>query len=363
MLVLGACWCGAMARAQQPLVLEPASTQRPSALSEHVRIEHVSARTSVRVGEQFRTTLRIAIDDAWLRERALQLFSRPLAVPVQVQARWIGGQPGLASLARDPAAGGAFALGEAIVGFDRSESRTSDGRDWTVHEHELSWRASVDGTIVFEAPTLRVAWSERWRDDAFQGRVPLDRRDELLQGETLRIEARAVPEEGRPLDWGGAVGRCTTRAQLARDEIKLGESAQLVYAVAGECDLDSLRVEMPRELAGLRLAGERSERRGAERVWMFDLQPLAAGDMLVTAPALAWFDPETDAWRVEAAIPLALRVTGSAAGAAAAGSPPENRAAEQARELRLVVLALAAAIVAAAFFLLRRARRRPVKSP
>lgn len=364
MALLCACALPASAAAQQPLVLEPASSAPSHSLSEHVRIEHECARSTVWAGETFRTTLRVAIDDAWLGERALQLFSRPLDVPVQVQARWLGGQPGLQSLDGGRHEGASFALGETIAAFDRAEKRTSDGRGWTVHELELVWRATVDGALVFEAPTLRVAWSERWRDDAFQGRIPLDRRDELLPGEALRLEARPLPEEGRPLEWGGAVGRCTTRAQLERDQLAPGETARLVYAVSGECDLDALRVELPRELPGLRLGGSRSERRGAERIWTFDLEPLRAGDLLVEAPALHWFDPEAGAWRSEPASPLLLRVSGAVDARPSAGAlAADDAAAAQARELKLVVLALAAAIVAAAFLLLRRARRRPVKSP
>jgi hypothetical protein len=287
-----------------------------------VRIEHVCERTTVWAGQEFRTTLRVLADEEWLREHALQPFARELGLPVQVQAPWLSGQNGLTAIARamEPAfassSGQTFALGEAVARMDRVQPRSLDGREWLAQDYDLYWRAESPGEVArslrLEAPTVRVAWASTWREDAFQGRMPLDRRDELWQGNELEVQVLAPPEAGRPLVWEGAIGRHELHTRWSRDSVAMGESVELRCEVTSQANLTDRRLDAPQDLRGLRLLGQRIETHPEARVWVFELEPTRVGVVALQTPAFAYFDPEAGAYHTWEAQELRLEVVGAA---------------------------------------------------
>lgn len=287
-----------------------------------VRVEHVSERSEVWVGQEFRTTLRVLADEQWLREHALQPFAQELGLPVQVQAAWLDGQSGLtavaraAQVARAPGNGQSFALGEAVVRMDRMQPRSLDGREWLSQDYDLYWRAEPlpggQAQVRWEAPTVRVAWASAWREDAFQGRMPLDRRDELWPGNELVLSVRMPPEEGRPLFWEGAIGRHELHVRWSRESAAVGDTIELRCELTSQADLTARRLDPPQDLRGLRLLGQGLEIQPETRVWVFDLQPTRAGVVALQTPAFAYFDPEAGAYHTWEAQELRLEVTGVA---------------------------------------------------
>ena len=287
-----------------------------------VRIEHVCERTTVWAGQEFRTTLRVLADEQWLREHALQPFARELGLPVQVQAAWLSGQNGLTAVARAADLGSAsssgqtFALGEAVTRMDRVQPRSLDGREWLAQDYDLYWRAESPGeaarSLRWEAPTVRVAWASTWREDAFQGRMPLDRRDELWPGNELEVQVLAPPEAGRPLVWEGAIGRYELHTRWSRAAVAMGETVELRCELTSQANLTDRRLDAPQDLRGLRLLGQRIETPPGARVWVFELQPTRAGVVALQTPSFAYFDPEAGSYHTWEAQELRLEVTGAA---------------------------------------------------
>jgi hypothetical protein len=288
-----------------------AAAQAPvvATAAEHVQIEHLGATRAAWQGQAFRTTLRVLVDDRWLREHALQPFGRELGVPLQVQAPWTTGMDGVELVvdARAPV-GPTFALGESVERFDRVAPRFVDGREWTAYERDFAWRARRPGELAFEAPVVRVAWSPAWRDDAFQGRQPLDRRDELLRGASLSVRIDEPPEEGRPIEWAGAVGRWSVLARLDREEAEQGAEVVLELVVLGEGAADAPHPGSVRDSRGLRVLGSSSRaiEGGASHAWHLACDH--AGRASVVPPRVAWFDPESGRYEASSVEPLEIVV-------------------------------------------------------
>ncbi|MEY2807858.1 MAG: hypothetical protein RIR65_2275 [Planctomycetota bacterium] len=306
-----------------------AAAQAPvvATAAEHVQIEHLGATSAAWQGQAFRTTLRVLVDDRWLREHALQPFGRELGVPLQVQAPWTTGMDGVELVvdARAPV-GPTFALGESVERFDRVAPRLVDGREWTAYERDFAWRARRPGAFAFEAPLVRVAWSPAWRDDAFQGRQPLDRRDELLRGGALSVRIDEPPEDGRPIEWTGAVGRWSVLARLDRDEAEQGAEVVLELVVLGEGAAEAPHPGSVRELRGLRVLGfsSRAIEGGASHAWQLACD--RAGRASVVPPRVAWFDPESGRYEASSVEPLEIVVR--AAQPQASDTTPSRNAGE-----------------------------------
>lgn len=326
--------------------------------AEHVRVEHLGAVDAAWQGQVFRTSVRVLVDDRWLREHALQPFGRDLGLPLQVQAPWLGGAEGFEAVADEGARNGpTFALGESVERFDRVAPRLVDGREWTAYERDFAWRARRPGEARFEAPLLRVAWSPGWRDDAFQGRQPLDRRDELLRGADLVVRVDEPPEEGRPLEWSGAVGAWSVLARLDREQAEQGAQVALELLVSGEGALDAPRPDAPRELRGLRVLAQSSRpiEGGVAHAWQLACD--RAGRASVVPPRVAWFDPESGRYATSSVEPLELVVV--PAPGAGRDAAPEDRAPAfiVAGWMKLAAAGALAASCAIAWFVARRRAR------
>lgn len=336
----------------------PAQAPVAASAAEHVRVEHSGAKDAAWQGQVFRTSVRVLVDDRWLREHALQLFGRDLGVPLQVQAPWLSGTDAVEAVVEARAPDGpTFALGESVERFDRVAPRLVDGREWTAYERDFAWRARRPGEARFEAPLVRVAWSPDWRDDAFQGRQALDRRDELLRGTELAVRIDEPPEEGRPLEWDGAVGRWSVLARLDREQAEQGDEVVLELAVSGEGAAEAMPPMAPRELRGLRVLASSSRAIEGGVVHAWQLACDRAGRASVVPPSVAWFDPESGRYASSSVEPLELVVR--PAPGAPRNAAPEDRAPAfvVADWMKLAVAVALAALCAIAWVFARRRAR------
>lgn len=169
----------------------------------------------------------------------------------------------------------------------------------------------------------------------------------------IRIETRALPEQGRPASFAaGAVGalridgwlleRGRKTQQLA---LEPGERAVLAYQVRGTGNLYGLRALEPPMLQGMRIealpGGGSSESvemgpNGPEgsRTWQMTIAFDAPGTY--TIPALEWaaFDPAEERYVTSSAGPFTIEVKGEAVAPAAADADAPEAPKPARRELR-----------------------------
>lgn len=324
-----------------------------------VVLEHGGGRDTFVVGESFELALVVAIERAFLDEKLIQLFQRRLELPVQVQAPWLATLAGaeLGPFA-EPADGARLALGEELVRARRLPDEEREGRAFARFELARPCRATRVGPLLLEAPVLRLAYAETFADDFLEGRVPRDRHDALVHGKARALTILPPPEEGRPIDFSGAIGSFTLSARASRTELTVGESLTLELEVAGSGDLSDALAPRLDGLAGLRVLGELVEREPTRLVARYDLSAEAPGKLTIPAQTYATFDTAPPAgYRTLTSAPLALHVTPASPTEAA---PPtgvnQDQAPLSARPRVLPWILGALAFVTLALLLARRAR-------
>lgn len=329
-----------VARAAAP----SASAQQVSALSSDTAhdatgeglafVETVAERTDFFVHEPIRVTLRFALDEELVSGRLVALFQQPMDVPVQVTAPWWEGvshanavavparmiaEETLAAPVHPPTA--SFALGETIARATRVADRIEGDRRLRVFEVQRTLVATRAGELVLDAPSLRFAHATSFADDFLKGRVALDRRDAFVRGATLALTIRPLPDEQRPIEFTGAVGRFSVRAELRSHAtaartvaIDVGESVQLLLHVLSDGDLGHFDAPRLDGLADFRVNGMLDETVPGQRTFTYDLAPRSADVRAVPAIPFAFFDPAPPSgYRVvrTEAIPLVVRAQSS----------------------------------------------------
>jgi hypothetical protein len=189
-----------------------------------------------------------------------------------------------------------------------------------VFEIEEPFQTASPGTLVIPAPELRYAFATRFEESFVHDRVALDRTDAAVRGEEARVEVLALPEEGRPIDFTGAVGRFTIQTSAEPREVAAGESFRLSITIAGEGNFG--RFESPRfvELERFDRLGTIEEPGEGRLTLRCDLVPRDERADEVPALALAYFDPSSPVgYRYARSEPIALRVLPRPPGTSAPG--------------------------------------------
>jgi len=312
-----------------------------------VFVELAPVRAQVLLAEPFELVLRIGVERGFRSERLVQLFQRPLDLPVQVFAPALEALDGLRYLdGLERAEGLTFALDERITRALPAGELEREGRVFALFELRRRAVALHPGDLALGAPTLAYAHATRFEDDFLRGRLAVDRQDAFVRGAPARLAVAPPPAEGRPDDFSGAVGSFSISAAAEPQDLRLGESLALVVVIQADAaggDLSEAtepRLEPP---PGLHLLGTLPERTSARLSVRYALEPRADGAFELPSVRFTYFCPEPPAgYRTLVSEPIPIVVRESLE----APAPAEERApAPQAHELpdgRLRPLALLA---------------------
>jgi hypothetical protein len=310
------------------VLLLPQSGER-----EHAFVDLAAQHASVFVEQPIRLTIRVGVEEEYLRHNLLQLFTRPLEVPVQLELPWEAGLAGALPLEPGQDASGAdalverpsFALGEEITRAARSTKETREGRTWIVLEIERALLPLAPGRLEIPGPLLHFAFATRFDQDLVSGSVPLDRRTAVVRAAPLALEVVPLPEAGRPAGFVDAVGQFTLEAQAEPRELEAGGTLKFVLTITGRGNLGRLAPPRLDALPGLHLQGRTDELHGSTRTLACDLTPDSQHTREIPAITLEYFDPDARAYRRASTQPIPLGVKARApypapVGFAAAGS-------------------------------------------
>ncbi len=202
-----------------------------------------------------------------------------------------------------------------IPGTAKPERRVVAGREYFVQIFQRALFPLTPGTV--RIPSATVTYEVRrgliYAPETFQ-----------VESAPAEITVLALPEEGRPADFAGAVGRYDAEVRFDRSEVRAGEAVNLIFETRGEGNLSALaRPQIP-EIPGVRVydgaEDAEVELRGVQfaghKRFSWVLVPERAGEYVIPKLRLPYFDPEEGGYRVAVTEPLALRVAPGAAGAA-----------------------------------------------
>ncbi len=274
----------------------PRSSSQDIAPDEHAFVELETQRETYFVHEKIRMRIRFGIDTELLKNNVIPMFRRNMDLPVQVC--WIDDTPGTAAFAgkedtpdkTDDRNRLSFAFNDSAAEALRVEDRMQGSRRFTVLEIERSYMALKQGELVIPEPLLRFAYATKFEKDILSGQKPVDRKDAAVSGGKLILTIKALPEEGRPDEFTGAVGSFSLRAEADPQQIELGKSLRLVLRIEGDGNLDIIDPPHLDRLVGFHVYGSIAEKNGNCLSVTYDIMPLSKEVREVPPIRFAFFD-------------------------------------------------------------------------
>ena len=227
---------------------------------------------------------------------------------------WWGSLPGLLENAApppDPARARVQVVvnDREMVEVEQLPNRSLRGREFLQLRMVRSFTPTREGRI--ELPTSHFEFGRTVQSQDFF-------RTRREKGETYFVRAAEValdviplPEDGRPLDFSGAIGRIAVRADATPRDVDAGDSIKFKVEWSGAGNLEFFAAPDPARLDSFRdfrVYGKSEERSLDRRVVTYDLSPVSSGVKEIPALPLSVFDPESGRYGVVATEPLPVRV-------------------------------------------------------
>jgi hypothetical protein len=162
----------------------------------------------------------------------------------------------------------------------------------------------------------RDLFEDFFSESLFGRRIPVG-----LASEAVEVEVLPLPENGKPTDFSGFVGRLNVRASLDRTETEANEAVTLRVRMQAEGNVRALpepSIEFPAEFEVYPPdVSERVDRAGdrvaGTKTFEYVLIPRAPGSKTIPAIEVSYFDTNRRDYATAASEPIGLEVTGTAA--------------------------------------------------
>ena len=157
-------------------------------------------------------------------------------------------------------------------------------------------------------------------DDFFAGDPFFGRsRSVLLQSEELQIEVLPLPEQGRPAEFTGAVGRFQLSVEAQPTQVAVGDPVTLRVLVEGEGNMAAVQPLQVDAAAGVKLYDPKVEEEeritngvyGGRRLFEYILIPEQGGTLNIPPLRFAYFDPHQARYALLESDPIAIHSEGS----------------------------------------------------
>lgn len=185
------------------------------------------------------------------------------------------------------------------------------GRLFRLFRLVRSFTPTRGGTLEF--PT---SWLEFSRVEESGDIFSFQRRRErvesyFVRSEPVKVEVIQLPEDGRPPDYGGAIGSFTARASATPRDVDAGESIKFKVEWTGRGNLQYFTPPEPSRsdaFAGFRVYGKTETKSLERRTVVYDIAPRSAEVKEIPPLQLPVFDPSTGRYTSVATEPLAINV-------------------------------------------------------
>ncbi len=129
-----------------------------------------------------------------------------------------------------------------------------------------------------------------------------------LESNVLTINVLPFPEENRPVDFSGAVGKFSLSAQIAPSRVAFGDPVTLTVKVRGDGNLKTVSTPVLADTQGFKTYDPQRQETGSEITFEQILMPKDADLTQIPAARLAYFDPDARQYKTAQAGPFPLEV-------------------------------------------------------
>jgi len=284
----------------------------------------IDAPAEVVAGQPFTLELRFGYDVA-LGDIGEKVNYINLSLP------WLDQLPGLLELDTPASASGAAWVKGIVLNSrgttnaERIQTATESGRSFLLMRIRKRYLATRAGKLEFGTSHLEFGQVE---SGGIFNMGPTEKRTYFKRVPAFAIEVLELPEQGRPLDFTGAVGALSANATVDRRDVDAGDSIKLAVEWTGEGNLEFFDPPDPSRIdafKGFRVYGTNDRKTTDRRVVTYDLAPISAEVHAIPPVPLVVFDPAKKAYETIATDPIPIRVRPlkNASGLAAEAARPE----------------------------------------
>jgi hypothetical protein len=249
---------------------------------------------------------------------------------INLSLPWLDQLPGLLELdAPVSGRGAAWVKGVRLnsqgqTNAERIQPRTENGRTFLLMRIQKRYLATRAGKLEF--PTSHLEFGQV--DSGFFNFGPAEKQTYFKRVSSFAIDVLQLPEQGRPIDYTGAVGTLAANVQVDRRDVDAGESIKVTVDWTGEGNLEFFEPPDPSRMdafKGFRLYGTNDRKTSERRVVTYDLSPITPDVQAIPAIPLVVYDPAQKAYVTITtdAIPIRVRALKKASGLAAEASRSE----------------------------------------
>jgi hypothetical protein len=283
----------------------------------------IDAPKEIVQGQPFTLELRFGYDSA-LGDINEQVNYINLSLP------WLDQLPGLLELdspASPPGAGwvkGIVLNSRGSTNAERIPPQKENGRSFLLMRIRKRYLATRAGKLEFATSHLEFGQVESSlfnfgasKKNTYYKRVP-----------AFSIDVLELPEEGRPLDFTGAVGTLSANVNVDRRDVDAGDSIKVSVEWSGDGNLEFFDPPDPSRMdafKGFRLFGTNDRKTTDRRTVTYDLAPISPEVQAIPPIPLIVFDPSKKAYVTLSTdrIPIRVRPLKNPSGLAAETSRPE----------------------------------------
>lgn len=168
--------------------------------------------------------------------------------------------------------------------------------------------------ISCEIPTRsgpRGSLLDGFLDDPFFGRAA---RTVLVRSDSIQVDVRPLPDQGRPAGFSGAVGDFSMEVHAEPTEVPVGDPVSLRVTIQGEGNIEAVRAPEISFPSGIRVYDPevttedrvRGNTVGGVRTYDYILIPEITGQLTIDPLKFAFFDPDSARYRVLSSSSLQL---------------------------------------------------------
>lgn len=201
--------------------------------------------------------------------------------------------------------------GNDRIRVERIQPVTRDSRTFFTCRLVRSFLPVRSGRI--ELPDSHLEFGEVIESGGFFSRSSRKAQTYFVTAPAVTINVRPLPDEGRPIDYTGAIGNLTARARTEMRDVDVGDSIKLKITWFGEGNLEFFEApDLSRDpnFKDFKVFGSAAGEKSRERRSVtYDIAPLRADVDEVPPVRLPIFDPDTNKYTevVTEAIPIRVR--------------------------------------------------------
>lgn len=171
--------------------------------------------------------------------------------------------------------------------------------------------AGIKCTLLFKKDISRQTVGPRslFDEDFFESFFgAYDAREAALQSTDVTLTVKPLPEEGRPADFSGAVGRFDLDVTVSPDRVRVGDPLTLRMRVSGDGNMDAVRMPAFEENEDFKVYQPQITEKDGMKILEQVVIPRHAGVRSFPAVRFSYFDPREEKYKTVTKGPTVLTV-------------------------------------------------------